>query len=54
METENLHHVPLLRGLQELKIDTRVPANLGAFDSERLTLLDATLDPRSRLAGKTV
>jgi di/tricarboxylate transporter len=44
----------VLRGLQELKIDTRVPANLGAFDSERLTLLDATLDPRSRLAGKTV
>jgi Trk K+ transport system NAD-binding subunit len=44
----------VLRGLQELKIDTRVPANLGALDSERLTLLDATLDPRSRLAGKTV
>ncbi len=44
----------VLRGFQELKIDTRVPANLGAFDSERLTLLDATLDPRSRLAGKTV
>ncbi len=44
----------VLRGFQELKIDTRVPANMGAFDSERLTLLDATLDPRSRLAGKTV
>lgn len=44
----------VLRGLQELKIDTRIPANVGAFDSERLTLLDATLDPRSRLAGKTV
>ena len=44
----------VLRGFQELKIDTRVPANLGALDSERLTLLDATLDPRSRLAGKTV
>jgi di/tricarboxylate transporter len=44
----------VLRGFQELKIDTRVPANIGAFDSERLTLLDATLDPRSRLAGKTV
>jgi len=44
----------VLRGFQELNIDTRVPANLGTFDSERLTLLDATLDPRSRLAGKTV
>jgi len=44
----------VLRGLQDLEIDTSVPANLGAFDSERLTLLDATLDPRSRLAGRTV
>ena len=44
----------VLRGFQELEIDTRVPANMGAFDSERLTLMDATLDPRSRLAGKTV
>jgi di/tricarboxylate transporter len=31
-----------------------VPANLGAFDSERLTLMDATLDPCSSLAGRTV
>jgi len=44
----------VLRGLQDLEIDTSVPANLGAFDSERLTLMDATLDPRSRLAGRTV
>ena len=44
----------VLRGLQDLEIDTSVPANLGAFDSERLTLMDATLDPRSRLAGQTV
>ena len=44
----------VLRGLQDLEIDTTVPANLGAFDSERLTLMDATLDPRSRLAGRTV
>ena len=44
----------VLRGLQDLEIDTGVPANLGAFDSERLTLMDATLDPRSRLAGRTV
>ncbi|MFQ5548842.1 MAG: SLC13 family permease [Woeseia sp.] len=44
----------VLRGLQELEIDTKEAPNLGAFDSERLTLMDATLDPRSRLAGKTV
>jgi di/tricarboxylate transporter len=44
----------VLRGLQELEIDTKVPPNLGALKSERLTLMDATLDPHSRLAGKTV
>ena len=42
----------VLRGLQELDIDTKVPPHLGALDSERLTLMDATLDPRSSLAGK--
>ena len=44
----------VLRGLQEFEIETSVPANLGAFESERLTLMDATLDPRSTLAGLTV
>ncbi len=44
----------VLRGLQELKIDTKIPANVTAFESERLTLMDATLDPRSTLAGRTV
>jgi len=44
----------VLRGLQELEIDTTVSPKLGSFESERLTLMDATLDPRSRLAGKTV
>lgn len=44
----------VLRGLQELEIETAVSANLGAFESERLTLMDATLDPRSTLAGRTV
>jgi len=44
----------VLRGLQELEIDTKVSPKLGSFESERLTLMDATLDPRSRLAGKTV
>ena len=44
----------VLRGFQELEIDTSLPTSLGALESERLTLLDATLDPRTRLAGKTV
>ncbi len=44
----------VLRGLQELEIETSVSANLGAFESERLTLMDATLDPRSSLAGRSV
>jgi len=44
----------VLRGLQELKIDTKIPANVSAYESERLTLMDATLDPRSSLAGRTV
>ena len=43
----------VLRGLQELEIETSAP-KLASFDSERLTLLDATLDPRSSLAGKTI
>lgn len=44
----------VLRGLQEIEIDTKVPASATAFESERLTLMDATLDPRSSLAGRTV
>ena len=44
----------VLRGLQELEIETRVASHMGAFESERLTLMDATLDPHSTLAGRTV
>jgi len=44
----------VLRGLQELEIETSVSPNLGALESERLTLMDATLDPRTSLAGRTV
>jgi di/tricarboxylate transporter len=44
----------VLRGLQEINIETSVPSNLGAFESERLTLMDATLHPRSALAGRSV
>lgn len=49
-----LSDLDVLRGMQELKIDTKVPRNLGAMESERLTLMDATLDPRSSLAGLSV
>lgn len=46
--------IDVLRGLQELEIESKVAPNLGSLESERLTLMDATLDPRSSLAGKTV
>ena len=44
----------VLRGMQELEIDTKVPGNLGTLETERLTLMDATLDPRTSLTGRTV
>src|SRR5690606_19260525 len=44
----------VLRGLEELVIETHASRNLGVFDSERLTLMGATLAPRSRSAGRTV
>jgi di/tricarboxylate transporter len=44
----------VLRGLQEIEVETEVVANPGTLDSERLTVMDATLDPRSNLTGKTV
>ncbi len=45
----------VLRGLQGLEIDANARGKLGGtIESERLTLMDATLDPRSRLAGRTV
>ena len=43
----------VLRGLADLENDTKVPAATNTFESERLTLMDATLDPRSTLAGRT-
>ena len=32
----------VLRGLQELEIETKVPASAAPYESERLTLMDAT------------
>jgi len=44
----------VLRGLQELEVERGAPTNLHAFDSDRLSLLEATLDPRSSLAGRPI
>lgn len=46
--------IDVLRGLQELEVEAKLGPSVGALESERLTLMDATLDPRSSLAGRTV
>ncbi|MCC5868621.1 MAG: SLC13 family permease [Gammaproteobacteria bacterium] len=46
--------VEVLRGLQELNAEeTNVPV-IGEFQSDRLAMMEATLDPRSTLVGKPV
>ncbi len=42
----------VLRGLQELEVERGPQPNLNALESDRLSLLEATLDPRSTLAGQ--
>ena len=42
----------VLRGLQELEIQRDAQPNLNVFESDRLSLLETTLDPRSSLAGR--
>jgi di/tricarboxylate transporter len=42
----------VLRGLQELEVKRGAETNLNAFESDRLSLLEATLDPRSSLVGQ--
>ena len=42
----------VLRGLQELEVQRGGITHLNAFESDRLSLLEATLDPRSGLAGR--
>ena len=42
----------VLRGLQELQIQRSTHTYLSAFESDRLSLLEATLEPRSALAGR--
>jgi di/tricarboxylate transporter len=43
-----------LRGLQELEVESVVSQQLSTYESDRLGLLEATLDPQSNLAGKQV
>ena len=42
----------VLRGLQELEVQPGGHTHLNAFESDRLGLLEATLEPRSGLAGR--
>ena len=42
----------VLRGLQELEVQRGGHTHLNAFESDRLGLLEATLEPRSGLAGR--
>ena len=42
----------VLRGLQELEVQRGGHTHLNALESDRLSLLEATLEPRSSLAGK--
>ena len=42
----------VLRGLQELQVQRGGHTHLSAFESDRLSLLEATLEPRSGLAGR--
>ncbi len=42
----------VLRGLQELEVQRGGHTHLNAFESDRLSLLEATLEPRSGLAGR--
>jgi di/tricarboxylate transporter len=41
-----------LRGLQELEIDTENVAALNVLETDRLSLTEATLEPRSHMIGK--
>lgn len=47
-------HVDVLRGLQEMEIDPGPSHATGVFRSDRLTMLEATPDPRSAYVGKKI
>jgi di/tricarboxylate transporter len=43
-----------LRGLQELEIESVISPQLSSYESDRLALLEVTLDPQSELAGCSI
>jgi di/tricarboxylate transporter len=43
-----------LRGLQELEIDSNVSSQFSTYESDRLGLIEATLNPQSDLAGQNI
>lgn len=43
-----------LRGLQELEIDSNVSTQFSTYESDRLALVEATLNPQSDLAGRPI
>jgi di/tricarboxylate transporter len=43
-----------LRGLQELEIESNVSPQFSTYESDRLSLVEATLNPQSSLAGKRI
>jgi di/tricarboxylate transporter len=43
-----------LRGLQELEIDSDISHQFSTYESDRLGLLEATLNPQSELAGQAI
>src|SRR5690606_28562884 len=44
----------VLRGLQELEVERDSQSNVNVLESERLGMVETTLDPRSRLVGQPV
>jgi di/tricarboxylate transporter len=44
----------VLRGLQELEVEAESAQQLNVLESDRLSLIEATLEPRSRLIGQPV
>ncbi|MBS4035792.1 MAG: anion permease [Ignavibacterium sp.] len=44
----------LLRGIQDLKIETESAAKIDAFESEQVGLIEVSLAPRSNAVGKTL
>ncbi len=46
--------IEVLSGLQQLVVLSTKPSDLGVLESEKMALIEATLQPRSEVAGQTV